>query len=180
LASIVELMLRTSDNDIAEALARHAARAGGRPASFDGVSATATATLAALKLPTAGVRMLDGSGLSRGSALPPAALSGLLHLAASPEHPELRALLTGLPVAGFSGTLAARFDAGPAARAAGEVRAKTGTLTGVSGLAGTAYDAEGRLLVFVIMADRVPVPSTLEARATEDRFAAALAACGCR
>jgi D-alanyl-D-alanine carboxypeptidase/D-alanyl-D-alanine-endopeptidase (penicillin-binding protein 4) len=176
---LVEQMLRTSDNDLAEALARHGARAAGEPASFAGIPAAAIKALGRLGLPTRGVRMLDGSGLARGSTLPPATLAALLAAAASPEHPELRPLLSGLPVAGFTGTLADRFATRPTRRAAGEVRAKTGTLTGVTSLAGTAYDASGRLLFFVVMADGVPVGATVDAREAQDRIAAAVAACGC-
>jgi D-alanyl-D-alanine carboxypeptidase/D-alanyl-D-alanine-endopeptidase (penicillin-binding protein 4) len=102
----------------------------------------------------------------------------VLALAASEEHPELRAVVTGLPVAAFSGSLESRFaDADPAGR--GRVRAKTGTLTGVSSLAGIATDVDGDPLVFVLMADRIALEDTLDARAALDRLAAALGACRC-
>jgi D-alanyl-D-alanine carboxypeptidase/D-alanyl-D-alanine-endopeptidase (penicillin-binding protein 4) len=57
------------------------------------------------------------------------------------------------------------------------VRAKTGTLTGVSALAGLVHDANGRLLIFAFNADRVR--STPAAEAALDDLAAALARCGC-
>ena len=59
------------------------------------------------------------------------------------------------------------------------MRAKTGTLTGVSSLAGTVTDQDGSTMVFALMADRVRLPNTLDARETLDDAAAALAACHC-
>ena len=174
-AELVELMLQTSDNDLAEALSRLAAVADGRPGSFAGGTAAAMAALTELGVPTTGIELLDGSGLARGSRLPPITLARLLQAAADGSHPDLSALLEGLPVAAFSGTLQERF--GGSSGAAGVVRAKTGTLTGVSSLAGTVSVA-GRPVVFAALADGVPVGATLPARAALDRFAAALAAAG--
>ena len=88
------------------------------------------------------------------------------------------ALLSGLPVSGYDGTLDDRFR-GPAAPAVGQVRAKTGTLTGISSLAGLVRGAGGRLLVFAVVADRVSPAGTLGAEAALDSVAAALARCGC-
>jgi D-alanyl-D-alanine carboxypeptidase/D-alanyl-D-alanine-endopeptidase (penicillin-binding protein 4) len=85
--------------------------------------------------------------------------------------------VTGLPVAGFTGSLASRFVHDPAGR--GTVRAKTGTLTGVDGLAGTVTTRDGALLGFVAVADRVRTGETLGARDALDRVAAALAGCAC-
>ena len=59
------------------------------------------------------------------------------------------------------------------------MRAKTGTLTGVSSLAGTVTDQDGTTMVFALMADRVKLPNTLDAREALDDAAAALAACHC-
>jgi D-alanyl-D-alanine carboxypeptidase/D-alanyl-D-alanine-endopeptidase (penicillin-binding protein 4) len=176
-AEMVELALLTSDNDLAEALLRLAAVAQGQPATFDGGTTAVRGALSSLGVPTEGVQLLDGSGLARGSAVPPETLARLLLLAAAGAHPDLGPLLDGLPVAGFSGTLESRYLTGAAATAAGRLRAKTGTLTGVSALAGTT-SVGGRPVVFVVMADRVPDGATLQARDDLDRFAAVLSAGG--
>ncbi|MBX9364500.1 D-alanyl-D-alanine carboxypeptidase, partial [Streptomyces sp. WAC04114] len=83
---------------------------------------------------------------------------------------------TGLPVAGFTGTLTSRYTDG----ASGVVRAKTGTLSGVHTLAGTLVDEDGRLLAFAFMANGTDgiLPTTTQKAL--DRIATALAACGCR
>ena len=129
-----------------------------------------------LGVPVEGVRLVGGSGLARGSVVPARTLTRLLALAAGRERPELRWMLTGLPVAGASGTLADRFDGSGQSAALGIVRAKTGTLTGVNSLAGIVVDSDGRLLAFAVMADRTG--GSRAARAALDAFAAALAGCG--
>jgi D-alanyl-D-alanine carboxypeptidase/D-alanyl-D-alanine-endopeptidase (penicillin-binding protein 4) len=179
LSSLVEEMLVRSDNDLAEALLRHVAVARGEPATFEGGAAATLAVLAELGVPAAGAVLLDGSGLARGSRVTPATLATVLRAAAAPDRPALGAVLTGLPVAGLTGTLAQRYVDGRSSPAAGRVRAKTGTLTGVSALAGTVR-AGGRVLAFVVLADRVPAGGTAAARDRLDRVATALAACGCR
>jgi D-alanyl-D-alanine carboxypeptidase/D-alanyl-D-alanine-endopeptidase (penicillin-binding protein 4) len=186
---LVESMLARSDNDLAEALARQVALAQGKPASFAGAAAAVEQALAPL-LDQAGVArsavaLLDGSGLSRQNRLQPAALTRLLVRVAaddgSPLAERLSPVLTGLPVAGFSGTLDDRYRGSAALPGAGVVRAKTGTLDGVSALAGLLRTADGRLLAFDLTAQGVPFgAATLQAEAALDRLAAALAACGCR
>ncbi|MGC5410742.1 D-alanyl-D-alanine carboxypeptidase/D-alanyl-D-alanine endopeptidase, partial [Streptomyces sp. DT225] len=130
LSGLVERALTNSDNDIAEALARQTAIAAGQPADFKGGRRAVTARLKKLGLPLKGVNIADGSGLDREDKVTAALLAGLLARAADPAHPELRPVLTGLPVAGFSGTLSSRYTS--KAGGTGFIRAKTGTLTGVN------------------------------------------------
>jgi serine-type D-Ala-D-Ala carboxypeptidase/endopeptidase (penicillin-binding protein 4) len=176
LSALIERMLTNSDNDIAEAMARQAALATGQPASFQGGADAVLGRLRKLHVPLTGVHLTDGSGLNRADHVPSSLLAQVLVRAAAPDHPELRPLITGLPVAGFTGTLRERYAQDPVGR--GVVRAKTGTLTGVNTLAGTVVDADGRLLVYAFMTNgTTDAPG---AEAALDRVASALANCGCR
>ena len=179
LAQVVQRAIDVSDNDASEVLLRHVGLAtsgeGSIAAGRDGVRQV---------LREAGIAMgasvfYDGSGLSRANRADPSLLVSVLRLAASPDRPGLRAVVEGLPVAGFTGSLTDRMDEGPAA-GRGRVRAKTGTLSSVSSLAGLATDLDGNVLVFVLMADRVRDDDETIARTTLDSAAAALGACACR
>jgi serine-type D-Ala-D-Ala carboxypeptidase/endopeptidase (penicillin-binding protein 4) len=178
LVEVVQHVLEVSDNEGAEVLARHVALAAGRPASFDGASRAVRSVARDLGIPLKGAVVRDGSGLSRQDRLSVRTLLSLLAAGADPDRPELGGLLEGLPVAGFSGSLASRFTVGADA-GLGFVRAKTGTLTGVHGLAGVTVGRDGTPLLFVAVADRVAVRNTLAARARLDRIAAALSSCRC-
>jgi D-alanyl-D-alanine carboxypeptidase/D-alanyl-D-alanine-endopeptidase (penicillin-binding protein 4) len=187
-ARLVEQMLARSDNDLAEALVRQVALSQGQPASFAGGAAALPMVLGPyldeVGVGRDAVALVDGSGLSRLDRLEPAALTRLLARVAAGDGSDtagrLSPVLTGLPVAGFSGTLAERYREGDALPAAGVVRAKTGTLNGVSALAGLVRTADGRLLAFDLTADGVPLGATRQAEAALDRLSAALASCGCR
>ncbi|MEU0953760.1 D-alanyl-D-alanine carboxypeptidase/D-alanyl-D-alanine-endopeptidase [Streptomyces niveus] len=161
-STLVERMLTNSDNDIAESLVRQTAIEAGRPASFAGAQQAVQAELKKLKLPVDGVLLRDGSGLNRHDRLTGGLLTALLARAADPGRPELRPVLTGLPVAGFSGTLQGRYTDADATTGSGLIRAKTGTLTGVNSLAGTVVGPGGRLLAFAFLAQDAPAPDTAQ------------------
>lgn len=172
LSQRVEKMLTHSDNDIAEALGRQVARSVGAEPSFQGSGDAVRRTLHSAGVDTSGMVLHDGSGLNRGDRIPADVLARTLALAASPDHPELRSVLTGLPVAGFTGTLDDRYAAKDTGRVAGLVRAKTGSLNGVNTLAGLVPDRHGRLRAFAFLADRSADPTA--ARKALDRCALAL------
>ncbi|MGI5206304.1 D-alanyl-D-alanine carboxypeptidase/D-alanyl-D-alanine endopeptidase [Spirillospora sp. CA-108201] len=176
LSALVEHLLTDSDNDVAEAVARQVAIKLGRPATFADAAQAVRQVLAGLGV-AEGVTVNDGSGLSPSNRISPIALARIVSLAAGGDHPNLRPVITGMPIAGFSGTLSPpRYTVAASQAGAGMVRAKTGTLAGVSTLAGLAYDADGRLLAFAFMAGdgKGPVdPGKL------DQLAAAVATCGC-
>jgi D-alanyl-D-alanine carboxypeptidase len=181
LTQIVQWMLEESNNVIAENLARHVAIAMRRQPSFSGAAAAVTSVLRGLGV-TGPMTLYDGSGLSPDDRIAPVTLIQLIRLASG--HPKLRPILTGLPVEGFSGTLmrgGSVFGLG-GKPGFGVVRAKTGNLTTVAALAGTAYARNGQLIAFAVMADHISkAPGALERAATAMvNIATALAGCGCR
>ena len=175
---LVRHMLEVSDNVVAETLAHQLALATGRTPDFAGAAEATEASLRRLGVPLEGLRLRDASGLSRLNRIDSQTVLGVLEAASSAERPELRPVLTDLPVAGFTGSLAGRYLDAPDA-GLGTVRAKTGTLTGVHGLAGTVVDRDGTEMLFVAVADRVRVPQTLAARDLLALMTARLAACRC-
>ena len=176
---LVEQMLGTSDNVIAEMLARQVALKVGQPVSFAGAVTAVRSVLKSVGI-VVPATLVDGSGLSGADRLSPSVLVALLRAALTGAQPALAQLISALPVAGWDGTLVMRYQVPPSAAAAGDVRAKTGTLTGVVTLAGIVRDSTGRLLVFAVMADAVPVGGTEAAEAALDAAISRLAACGCR
>jgi D-alanyl-D-alanine carboxypeptidase len=180
LAEIVGWMLTQSNNVIAENLARQIAVATGRPASFSGAAAAETAVLRKLGI-RGGIRLVDGSGLSPLDRITPDALVQLIRLASSASQPNLRPVITGLPVAGFSGTLAPGGSVFPDVGQAGlgVVRAKTGNLVTVVSLAGIAQARDGQLFAFAFMADRLASGGLDSGAADLTSLATALAGCGC-
>jgi D-alanyl-D-alanine carboxypeptidase/D-alanyl-D-alanine-endopeptidase (penicillin-binding protein 4) len=167
LASIVHHMDTVSDNFEAEMLLKElgAVQAGaGTTAAGAGV---ATGLLAEAGVPLAGVRIVDGSGLSLLDRLTPAAVVALLEAMWNDPDQRLE-LLSSLPVAARTGTL---HDRMLHTAAAGVVRAKTGTTSNASALSGFVGDR----YVFSILQNGWPVSWTW-ARRAQDRFAAVLAA----
>jgi D-alanyl-D-alanine carboxypeptidase/D-alanyl-D-alanine-endopeptidase (penicillin-binding protein 4) len=178
---LVELMLTQSDNDVAEALGRQVALETSLPPTFDGAAAAAVTALRPLleaaKVDRSAVALRDASGLSPLDRLQPAALARLLSVVGRDDR--YAPVLSGLPVGGFDGTLEKRYREAPTSAAAGVVRAKTGTLDGVSALAGLVRTRSGHLLAFDLVTDGVALTGTLKAQAALDRVAATLVSCGC-
>ncbi|GAB2471208.1 D-alanyl-D-alanine carboxypeptidase/D-alanyl-D-alanine-endopeptidase [Jatrophihabitans fulvus] len=174
---MVEQMLLDSDNVIAEVLSRQVAVARKLPVSFTGGAAATRAVLRAAGLDP-GTGLVDGSGLAARDRLTPAFLAQLLRtVATAPADDPVREILAGLPVAAWSGSLQTRYLAGSARAAQGAARAKTGTLTGVSTLAGFVPTAGGRLLAFALAADGNA--DTPAAQGALDTLVGRIAACRC-
>jgi D-alanyl-D-alanine carboxypeptidase/D-alanyl-D-alanine-endopeptidase (penicillin-binding protein 4) len=167
LSAIVGFMNRESDNLTAELLLKVLAAAeAGRGTTAAG-GAIVLRELREAQVPVVGVRIVDGSGLSRLDRMTADALVGILRAAWT--NPAVRpTLLASLPVAGVSGTLEDRMRTAPAR---GNVLAKTGTTSDASALSGYV---KGRY-AFAILQNGHPLPYWW-ARRAQDRFAQVLAA----
>lgn len=175
LSTLLAQALENSDNVLAGALARQVAIARGAPPSFQGVSAAILQSLQDLGLDTVGMVVKDGSGMSDLDRVPPEVLGKIMSMAVSGKNPKLRILLTGLPLAGVSGTLADRFHQPDSKAGAGWVRAKTGSIDVTYALVGYVPDVDGRILVFAFNSNGV----TTATRDAQDAMATALRLCGC-
>ncbi|GGD13803.1 D-alanyl-D-alanine carboxypeptidase/D-alanyl-D-alanine-endopeptidase [Nocardioides daphniae] len=174
---IVQRLLDVSDNETTEVMLRHVGRVAlGEASSAAGTRAVGE-VLSNLAVDLTGWKQYDGSGLSRDNRFAARTLVDVLRIASSPDNPDLRAVVEGLPVAGFTGSLTSRFD--DQRDGLGRVRAKTGTLTGVHALAGIVTGADGVPMIFVVAADKVSPAKSLDARSALDGAAAALASCSC-
>lgn len=175
--SLVEQALLPSDNLLTDSLARQAALGSDKPASFDGGVDATLDLLKKMDVPTDGVTLKDGSGLSMDDEIPAQTLGSIMLQAASPDHGEVAGLFAALPVAAHSGSLDTRFK-GDSASAAGKVRAKTGTLSKVSSLTGAVVDTDGRMLAFSVISN--DHKDLLKAEDALDAVSTALYECGCK
>ena len=151
LSEVAVPLLQQSINLYAEQAWRAAAFYGApdwaKKRTFADCERHALTTLASMGVPTDGMALADGSGLSRRNLVQPKQLAALL--AHAHGAPQLAALRAGLPVAGESGTLRSRFLRGAAK---GHVRAKTGFVSYVVGLSGYVDKKDGAApLVFSIL-----------------------------
>lgn len=145
LSEIVQPLMKDSINLYAEAVMRLNAAPGVLPtndAALDGFRMR----MQAWGIPSDAQQVIDGSGLSRRDAISAEAVLAVLKRMqdATGSSPFVRAL----PVAGVDGSLANRMRG---TAAAGNVRAKTGTMSNIRSLAGYATSRDGERLAFVAM-----------------------------
>lgn len=148
LNQVLVTTLKESDNLMAESIFyQTAAHTGKRGAGRKEAARLTQQFLDSLGISSRHYEIADGSGLSLYNYLTPELLVTLLRYAY--HHPEIYDhLLPALPIAAHDGTLAKRMHG---TRAAGNVCAKTGTLSGVSSLAGYLTAANGHRLAFAII-----------------------------
>lgn len=167
LSRIVRYMNRESDNFTAELLLKQLGAVDDAAGTSAGGAAAVRRVLRDSAIPLAGVRIVDGSGLSPRNRLTAAAVIGIL--VAAWHDPVIRpAFVQSLPVAGVNGTLEDRMERPPAR---GAVLAKTGTTSESSALSGYVRSR----FAFAVLHNGRPV-SHYWARRAQDRFAAVLAA----
>ncbi len=167
LAEIVRLLMKFSNNNIAEMLVKNiGATTSGTQGSWPAGIAGVRAQLTTLGIDPAGFQTVDGSGLSQADRVTPRTLVTALRIAQGSFAfgPEF---MSALPIAGRDGTLAHR------AAAADAVRAKTGMLRGAAGLSGYARSRDGTPLVFSVLVNGL-TRGEADAIAALDGFAAAL------
>ncbi|MDO4929346.1 MAG: D-alanyl-D-alanine carboxypeptidase [Corynebacterium sp.] len=154
LSERVDEMMAHSDNVMAEAIGRELS-------GTDPVGATLE-ILGNQGLAVSGLEVSDNSGLSIDNRISPMFFADLMDLVVSTE--SLHNVILGMPVAGGTGTLETRYttDTGK-----GWVRAKTGTLTGVSAMVGVVPSVEGHLYTFALISNEA---SILDARAHMDKM----------
>ncbi len=166
LAVLVRHMDVFSDNFYAEMLLKEVGAVQGDNGSAAAGIAVERRLLAAAGVPLAGVRAVDGSGLSLLDRWTPLGLATLLRTMW--QDSDLRPyLVPALPIAGETGTLEHRMRRAPAR---GLVRAKTGTTANASSLSGFVGDR----YVFSILENGYPV-RTLNAEQSQNRVAQVLA-----
>ncbi|WP_166389625.1 D-alanyl-D-alanine carboxypeptidase/D-alanyl-D-alanine endopeptidase [Nocardioides ochotonae] len=173
-SEVVIQMLLYSDNDLAESLQRLTAVELGRPATWRGGVQAQMKVFRDLGVDTRGMRLFDGSGLSRADRISAANLVSILQAAYTKgRHTTMWPLKKGLPLAGATGTLDdsyGRFVTPQSYRAAGKVRGKTGSLHDVITLAGVTRGADGRMKAYAFMQNGAP--SSLSIRQGFDGLAA--------
>lgn len=169
LEQILMPMMKESDNLYAESVFFHiAASQGAHPAKATHGRQIIKSTLGKAGVSDVMYKLTDGSGLSLYNYVTPELEVCLLRYAY--KNPSIfRNLLPTLPIAGIDGTLKKRMIG---TTAQGLVKAKTGTVTGVSALAGYCPAPNGHLLAFCII--NQGVMRSADGRAFQDRVCVAL------
>lgn len=169
LSEILPALEKPSQNQIAEGLLKTLGLERAGAGTADSGRRVIERQLVEWGADTTGFVVRDGSGLSRHNYLAPETIVRVLD--AMRRHPSFSVFYDALPIAGVDGTIRARMTGTPAER---NVRAKTGTIDKARALSGYVTTADGRLLVFSLVANNFTVRARDVDRAV-DGFLARLA-----
>ena len=148
ISEILMQMLKDSDNLYAESMLYQLAASGGvKRASAANARTHIKKLVSKIGLSPDRYKFADGSGLSLYNYVSPELMVHLLRYAYRTSN-IFTSLYPSLPVAGEDGTLSKRMKG---VYTKGNVRAKTGTLTGISSLAGYCRTANNHMLAFCII-----------------------------
>lgn len=169
----IRLMMHLSDNTLADQYCRLSAQAAGLEASYSGATANIVNTVLGAGVDVAGMTLEDCSGLSSNNRISPEAMTGTLRSAMMSDRADLRDLARALPWGGWQGTMNRRYEGN---EAAGNVQAKTGSLSQVTTLAGIVRTSTGRELVFAVGIDGTEEGESYFLRSDLDSFIERLSA----
>lgn len=167
---LLQKMMKDSDNIYAESLFYQlASNSGAKKAGRKQAVVQINALLDSLGVASANYQIADGSGLSLYNYVSPSLLVTLLRYAYANEALRTH-LLPSLPISGIDGTLKNRMK--PDSPAYGVVKAKTGTVEGISSLSGYLTAKNGHVICFSFINQGVAKGSL--GRAFQDRVCEAL------
>lgn len=171
LSALLVPFLKLSNNMIAEHLTKTMGAGNTHPGTWARGLTRTRSYVRSTGAPMTGLRLVDGSGLTRENKITPRSLGIVLYrLQQAPWYPSFR---RALPVAAnpdrmTGGTLSSRMRG---TRAANNARAKTGSLTGVTTLSGYVTGADGRRYIFSMLSEY----QRFSPRSIEDKMVITLA-----
>ena len=170
LGPLLPVVNKRSQNQWADTLCKLVAARHGEPGSFAGGVKRMTALALGLGLEAEEVVLADGSGMSRSNLASPSAVTALLR--GMRKHPHGQLFSDSLAIGGVDGTLRRRLQKVDGSE---RVRAKTGTLQGVSSVSGFILPKMGEetTLVFSILCNDLKIGAS-QARALQDGILAAI------
>jgi D-alanyl-D-alanine carboxypeptidase len=157
LSKMISHLTLWSDNLVADRLANTATRSVGYPTDRKGLTTTFKSVLSGMGVTSEGLKIRDGSGLSKANRVSARTVVELLM--AIRNDPRFISIYEGLPISGETGTLVNRFT--KAEGAIGKVKAKTGWVNRSVTLAGYVKSGE-KEYAFAILADGIT--PTLQSR----------------
>jgi D-alanyl-D-alanine carboxypeptidase/D-alanyl-D-alanine-endopeptidase (penicillin-binding protein 4) len=149
-STLINFMLLTSDNTLAENLARVVSVKSGNGGSAASLQTAIPAALSIYGVAVDKLVIKDGSGLSEANGVPPEYVAQLM-VKINGGGQNLNVVYNSLPVAGKTGSLASRFT-GANSAARGNVIAKTGWIDTAYSLGGVVKAADGTVLTFAFYA----------------------------